>query len=249
LFSQPDLLRRFGGAKRALAGVFMETLFSILTAPLLIWFHTRFVLKNIAGQKVVWNTQTRGAGASPGWIQTLLEYWPVPVAGILCGLLAWWISPLYLLWITPLLLGLWLAIPIAQLSGRSGILRNLFQTPEEIDPPKELSKSEPLQLRAGDQFVHAILDPFYNAIHVALQRRRGSRTPEQNEHVAGLADKLFRDGPTALTAEEKRALLSDGPALAKLHVLIWKTPGEKMNPLWAEALRAYRNETPVPVGQ
>jgi membrane glycosyltransferase len=246
LFSQPDLLRRFGGAKRVLAGVFMETLFSILTAPLLVWFHTRFVLKNISGQKVVWNTQTRGGGAGPGWIQALSEYWPVPVAGVLFGILAWWISPLYLLWITPLLLGLWLAIPIAQLSGRSGLLRNLFQTPEEIDPPRELSKSEPLQLRAGDQFVHAILDPFYNAIHVALQRRRAARTPELIEHTAGLADKLFREGPAALTAEEKRALLSDGPALAKLHILVWKTPAEEMNPFWADALRAYRNETPVP---
>ena len=250
LFSQPDLLRRFGGAKRVLAGVFMETLFSILTAPLLIWFHTRFVLKNISGQKVVWNTQTRGGGASPGWIQTLREYWPVPVAGIFCGILAWWISPLYLLWITPLLLGLWLAIPIAQLSGRSALLRSLFQTPEEIEPPRELSKSEPLQLRAGDQFVHAILDPFYNAIHVALQRRRGPpRTPEQSEHVAGLADKLFREGPAALSAEEKRALLSDGPVLARLHILVWKTPAEKMNPFWGEALRAYRNVAPVPMGK
>jgi membrane glycosyltransferase len=151
------------------------------------------------------------------------------------------ISPLYLLWITPLLLGLWLAVPIAQLSGRSAILRNLFLTPEEIDPPRELSKSEPLQLRAGDQFVHAILDPFYNAIHVALQRRRVGRTSETSEHVAGLADKLFREGPQALTAEEKRALLSDGPALAKLHTLIWRTPAERMNPFWPEALRAYRS--------
>ena len=227
----------------------METLFSILTAPLLIWFHTRFVLKNIAGQKVVWNTQTRGGETSPGWIQTLREYWPVPVAGILCGILAWWISPLYLLWITPLLLGLWLAIPITQLSSRSRLLRSLFQTPEEIDPPRELTKSEPLQLRAGDQFVHAILDPFYNAIHVALQRKSGSRTPEQSEHVAGLADKLFREGPAALSAEEKRALLGDGPALAKLHILVWKTPAEKMNPFWGEALGAYRNEAPVPMGK
>jgi membrane glycosyltransferase len=161
--------------------------------------------------------------------------------------LAWWISPMYLLWITPLLLGLWLAIPIAQISGRSGVLRRLFQTPEEIEPPRELSKAEPFQLRTGDQFVHAILDPFYNAIHVALQRRRAARAPELNEHLEDLANKLFEGGPTALTAEEKRALLSDGPTLAKLHILVWRTPAEKMNPFWAEALRAYRNEQPVTV--
>jgi membrane glycosyltransferase len=147
-----------------------------------------------------------------------------------------------LLWVTPLLLGLWLAIPIAQISGRPGVLRRMFQTPEEIDPPRELSKAEPFQLRAGDQFVHAILDPFYNAIHVVLQRRRLARAPELDEHHENLVNKLFQGGPAALTAEEKRALLSDGPALAKLHILVWRTPAEKMNPFWAEALRAYRNE-------
>jgi membrane glycosyltransferase len=242
LLAQPDLLRRFGGAKRAIAGVIMESLFSILTAPLLVWFHTRFVLRNLAGQKVVWNTQTRESGSGPRWIEALREYWPVPVAGVVFGILAWWISPMYLLWVTPLLLGLWLAIPIAQISGRSGVLRRMFQTPEEIDPPRELSKAEPFQLRAGDQFVHAILDPFYNAIHVALQRRRSARAPELDEHHDNLAKKLFEGGPAALTAEEKRALLSDGPALAKLHILVWRTPGEKMNPFWAEALRVYRHE-------
>jgi len=241
LLSQPDLLRRFGGAKRVLAGVIMETLFSILTAPLLVWFHTRFVLRNFSGQKVVWNTQTR-AGSDARWIETLREYWPVPLAGVFFGLLAWWISPLYLLWITPLLLGLWLAIPIAQLSGHSAVLKRLFQTPEEIDPPRELSRSDPFQLRAGDQFVHAILDPFYNAIHVALQRNRSARAPERNEHAADLANKVFAGGPTALTAEEKRALLGDGSALARLHNLIWRTPAEKMNPFWSTALYAYRND-------
>jgi hypothetical protein len=29
-------------------------------------------------------------------------------------------------------------------------------------------------------------------------------------------------------------------------MLVWKTPAEKMNPFWVEALRAYRNEMPIP---
>src|SRR5258708_36743032 len=111
-----------------------------------------------------------------------------------------------------------LHLPISQCTCSSAVLRRLLQTTEEIDPPRELSKAEPFQLRTGDQFVHAILDPFYNAIHVALQRRRAVRAPELNEHLEDLANKLFEGGPTALTAEENRALLSDGPPLAKLHI-------------------------------
>jgi membrane glycosyltransferase len=242
LFSQPNLLSRFGGAKRVVLGVILETLFSVLTAPLLIWFHTRFVIRNLAGQKVVWNTQTRVGGKGPRWIDALREYWPVPVAGILFAALGWWISPLYFVWLVPLLLGLWLAIPVAQVSGRAGLLKKLFQTPEEIDPPRELSSAEPFQLRSGSQFVHAILDPFYNAIHVALQRDRFKRQAELNQYTSDLAAKLFREGPSALTEEEKRALLGDGSAIARLHTQIWRTPANQMNPFWAEALAAYRRD-------
>ena len=71
-----------------------------------------------------------------------------------------------------MLIGLLLAIPVARLSGRTDLFRNLFLTPEELQPPPELSARFQLQLRDGDQFVHAVLDPFYNAVHVSLQRSR-----------------------------------------------------------------------------
>jgi membrane glycosyltransferase len=89
--------------------------------------------------------------------------------------------------------------------------------------------------------VHAILDPFYNAVHVALQKERRNHAPAAEGYVASLAAKLFRQGPEALTAREKRALLADGPTVARLHVLIWKTPAQLMNPIWSKALESYRS--------
>jgi membrane glycosyltransferase len=73
--------------------------------------------------------------------------------------------------VTPLLVGLFLAIPVAKLSGEHSLFRRFFLTPEELNPPKELTVRFKSQLREGDQFIHAVLDPFYNAIHVSLQRR------------------------------------------------------------------------------
>jgi membrane glycosyltransferase len=98
-----------------------------------------------------------------------------------------------------------------------------------------------LQLRDGDQFVHAVLDPFYNAVHVALQRSREGGSAAVDGYVASLATKLFKDGPESLTSQEKRALLADGETLAYMHNLIWKTPSEMMNPAWALALAQYRS--------
>jgi membrane glycosyltransferase len=134
-----------------------------------------------------------------------------------------------------------LAVPLALLSGRSGLLKTFFLTPEETEPVKELTTSYVFQLREGDQFVHAILDPFYNAVHVALQKERRNHAPAAEGYVASLAAKLFRQGPEALTPREKRALLADGPTVARLHVLIWKTPAHLMNPVWSKALESYRS--------
>ena len=241
LFSRPKEVVAFGGPFRVLASAVLETLFSILTAPVFIWFHTKFVLRNIAGQTVVWHTQTREGGKGPRWSEIVREYWPLPIVGVTLGVLAWWIAPTYLAWVSPLLLGLVLAIPVAQLSGRADVFRSLFRTPEELHPPEELGARFQLQLRDGDQFIHAVLDPFYNAVHVALQRARETEPAAVEGYVESLATKLFKDGPDSLTSQQKRALLADGETLACLHNLVWKTPSELMNPAWVRALAQYRS--------
>jgi len=241
LFARPKEMASFGGPVRVMASVVLETLFSILTAPVMVWFHTRFVLRNIAGQTVTWHTQTRDGGAGPRLSEIVRDYWPLPIAGIGLGAVAWWIAPSYLAWLSPMLIGLLFAIPVAKLSGRTDLFRNLFLTPEELHPPQELSARFKLQLRDGDQFVHAVLDPFYNAVHVSLQRSRDIGSPAVDGYVSTLATRLFKEGPESLTPQEKRALLSDGETLAFMHSLIWKTPSEMMNPSWARALAQYRS--------
>ncbi len=123
LFSRPRELAKFGGPMRVLAGVVLETLFSVLTTPVLIWFHTRFVLRNIEGKTVIWNTQTRGGNAGPRWLDIVREYWPLPLVGAGLAALAWSISPTYLAWLSPLLVGLFLAIPVAKVSGDTYLFR------------------------------------------------------------------------------------------------------------------------------
>jgi membrane glycosyltransferase len=241
LFASPQQLKSFGGPVKVLAGSIAETLFSVLTAPVMVWFHTRFVLRNLSGQTVTWNTQTRGGGGGPRWGDIVREYWPLPIVGVILGAAAWWISPSYLAWLSPMLIGLVLSIPVAQISARTDLFRNLFLTPDEIDPPRELTQQFKLQLRDGDQFVHSVTDPFYNAVHVSLQRDRDMETPRVDGYVESLAQRLFKEGPDSLTSREKRALLGDGQALAFLHMLIWKTPSQLMHPAWVTAMEQYRS--------
>ena len=216
------------------SGVILETFFSILTTPVLVWFHTRFVLKNLEGKTVLWNTQTpRVVPGRAGWI-SYTSIGRCRSSDAFLAVVAWAIAPTYLAWVSPLLIGLFLAIPMAKFSGEGYLFRRLFLTPEEVNPPKELTVRFKSQLRDGDQFIHAVLDPFYNAIHVSLQRERASDSSEEDDYGAALATKLFEGGPSVLSARERRALLSDGSALAYLHALIWKTPAEQMHPAWVQ---------------
>jgi membrane glycosyltransferase len=150
LFSRPREIAAFGGPIRVLSGVILETLFSVLTAPVMIWFHTRFVLRNLEGKTVSWNTQTRDRNAGPRWLDIAREYWPLPLVGVGLAALAWSISPNYLAWVSPLLIGLLLAIPVAKVSGDTYLFRRLFLTPEELQPPKELSARFELKLTPSE---------------------------------------------------------------------------------------------------
>src|ERR1700676_2538191 len=178
LFARPKEIASFGGPVRVVLSAALETLFSVLTAPVMVWFHTRFVLRNIAGQTVTWHTQTRAGSDGPRLREIVREYWPLPLAGAGLGAVAWWIAPSYLAWLSPMLIGLLLAIPVARLSGRTDLFRNLFLTPEELQPPPCPSARFQFQVRDGVQFVHPFPDPFYNSVYVSLHPSRdvGSST-------------------------------------------------------------------------
>jgi membrane glycosyltransferase len=206
--SRPREIAEFGGPIRVLSGVILEKLFSVLTAPVLIWFHTRFVLRNLEGKTVSWNTQTRDGNAGPRWFDIVREYWPLPLVGIGLAALAWSISPNYLAWVSPLLIGLLLAIPVAKVSGGTYLFRRLFLTPEELQPPKELSARFELELRDGDQFIRAVLDPFYNAAHVSLQRERETSSSAVDNYGVSLRRETFRKGSWSSERPRETSLVS-----------------------------------------
>ncbi|HWL68573.1 MAG TPA: glucans biosynthesis glucosyltransferase MdoH [Geminicoccus sp.] len=88
-----------------------EQIFSTLTSPLFMVFHTRFLLQTLRGQVDAWGAQARGARRlswGEVWSTHML---PVGVGVVLLGL-AWWFSPTALPWLAPVLAGLWLG-PVA----------------------------------------------------------------------------------------------------------------------------------------
>jgi len=138
----PARRRAFGGAARLTRSVLAEVAISMLMAPILMLQHTRVVFATVLGWRASWNGQQRGACAED-WGLAAVRYGGCTVFGIVWGIGVHLSAPDLLPWLSPVLAGLILAVPIAVLSSRVGLglaaLRHgWFLIPEEIAPPKEL---------------------------------------------------------------------------------------------------------------
>jgi membrane glycosyltransferase len=145
--------RSFGGGLHLLASLLIEQLFSTLLAPSMMLFHTSFVVTTLAGHPVTWNAQDRGDRGIT-FLEALSRHkWHVLI-GLVWGGVILAIAPRYIWWMSPILLGLLLSVPLTMLTSLSsaGIWmrkRGLLLTPEETEPPPELVGLEHLMATGG----------------------------------------------------------------------------------------------------
>jgi membrane glycosyltransferase len=215
----------FGGARRVFVGLLAELAGSVLMAPIRMIFHTRFVLYTLFGQSVRWAGQNRGDEGT-SWGMALRHHGFGTLLGLVWGGVAWAVEPVFFLWLSPVMAGLVLSIPISVYSGRRSLgdrlqRRGLFRVPGEIEPPAAVraSRQNPhIEPAVGAGFIAAVADPQTHHLHLSLLRdphgRRRIRWPE-------LRDRAWADGPDALSANECRLLLGDSTSLRWLHQQIW----------------------------
>ncbi len=256
--------KQFGGLLNALGGVVGETLFSTLHAPLLMLWHTRFVLTNIAGISVGWTTQRRDADGTD-WLYACQRHWGHMLIGFVWGWFIWRLDPHLFWWFTPVWAGMVFSAPLSVLTSRRNVgarakSLGLFLTPEETCPPLELvslrsrMKIHELtddggpRIRSHAGLAIAVLDPYVNAVHVSLLREK-QLNPVYAEHfqrlgvgteaVRELGEKLLTTGPEKLTPAEHIQVLADEAVMAWLHRQAWLRPEEKLAPWWKAMIREF----------
>ncbi|MBL9199204.1 MAG: glucans biosynthesis glucosyltransferase MdoH [Opitutaceae bacterium] len=260
---QPEEAARFGGKRRLVASAIGESLVSALLAPINMAFNAKFVLFTLLGQGVSWVTQRRDAeGEGTDWREAIITHGGQTIFGVVWGVCSFILSPPFFFWLSPVVVPLALSIPISILLSKSGLgtaarRAGLFLTPEETAPPYELKRLHqnlaecyrhlpPIEpLRADYGLMQAVLDPYVNAMHVALLRLRRP-TEESREWFAQLRARLLRDGPAKFTAKEKMSLLLDAESMIALHRDLWSCPAEELAEWWRLAMRQYNVLTTAP---
>lgn len=133
-----DCLAAFGRRTRLVLGAALETVVSVLIAPIMMMLHTYFVGSLMLGRAVGWDPQNRSdRGLSIGEAASAFGV-PVAAAAV-WGALMLYAAPDRLYWILPVLAGLLLAVPLAMISSSVAIGSRLRRagtllTPEEVAP-------------------------------------------------------------------------------------------------------------------
>jgi membrane glycosyltransferase len=232
--------RSFGGGLRSLAGVVLETIVSGLMAPVTMLDQSLTVGAALAGHDAGWNVQRRDDGAVP-WREVARVYAGHTFFGILLAAAAYAVSWSLFLWMTPVIAGLLLAIPLAALTADARLGRRLRRiglllVPEESRPPTILLRANELvptieaSLPELDAIARLASDDALVAAHRQMiecrPRRRGEVDVELVVGMARLDDaETPREASRMLRDRELNALLSDSRGFERLVSLLDRSRG------------------------
>ena len=228
--------KEFGGVIRLSMSAASEAFLSTLLAPIRMIFHSKFVFVILGGREVGWNPQQRAA-QDTSWFEALRFHGTGMALGLVWSLAVLMTNSSFFWWLTPILFALILSVPLSVWSSRSTVGRRfhdsgLFLTPEEIDPPRELSwiesyldhyraSSSFLPLGKEQGFKRAVVDPCVHALHLSFLRKERKFSPSVLGRRQEIREKALNYGPDILSASEKRELLCDPASLRALHEAVW----------------------------
>jgi membrane glycosyltransferase len=224
LLRDRQMLRRCGGALRTAMSVLLEIVLSSLIAPVMMLMQSAAVLGIVTGRDAGWKAQRRDDGSIP-FRELARRHRTHTLCGVALAVVAYTVSPVLLAWMSPVVFGLVLAIPVSAVTawpalGRVVYRHRLLATPEEIEPPAVLQRANELACewatirpQLTDALAYLANDGSLCALHAMMlsttpERRKGEYDVDLLLGLAKLDD--------ANSLEEAAALLSNREKLAIL---------------------------------
>lgn len=126
----------YGGTGRAVLAVLVETVFSMLIAPILMCTQTAAVFQIFAGRDAGWKPQRRDDGSVP--LDECVRFnWRHTAVGFAMLAICWYAQPGLISWMAPVLAGLILSVLVTWLTARDAgpVMSVILSTPEDRTPP------------------------------------------------------------------------------------------------------------------
>ena len=215
---------RFGGAARLFASALIEFVHSLLLAPVRMLFHTQFVLAALTGWRLDWKSPPRDDASTP-WreavarhgVHTLLAIVWIAAILVTSAAFPWWLSPI--------LTGLLLAIPLSVYTSRVRIgralrRRGLMLTPEEGREPRVLREARRVGAAVAERLVNlraAIADRVTQQRVISALPPSAAPSGAKADAEAARIERALREDPEAISADAGLRLLSSRSALVVMH--------------------------------
>ena len=231
--------RRYGGVPKLLLGALIEFFHSVLLAPVRMLFHTQFVFAALTGIKLEWKSPPRH-GAATGWGEAFRRHALHTVLA-----LAWigailMTSTAFQWWLSPVLAGLLLAIPLSALTSRAAPgrwlrERGIFVIPEELEQPPVLASADrhAASFSPMPSFVDAVTDAEVHANVLGAIPQRSAVAGAKGRAQERLVEHAASEGPQALLNADRLRLLADAQALRALRERLL---GGQAHPDWLAML-------------
>jgi membrane glycosyltransferase len=215
--------RGCGGGVRLLPGLLLETLLSGLIAPVVMLSQSIDVASIVIGYDSGWKPQRRD-GEPPRLRDIARRYRKHTMLGIAMGVVAWLVTPSLALWMSPVVLGLALSIPLVALTSQSAVRFGLLRIPEEVQPPAVLARAMALAHDLASAAPICALDRLLRDPEL-LAAHRDMLPPPRRPWVDAPEVPLLtgrtrlKEAPTIqlawanMTSEEQAACLADSAAL------------------------------------
>ncbi len=218
--------RGCGGAALLFLSTVIEILVSAALASIMMVIQSGAVLQILSGRDTGWNPQRRDDGSIP-FIDIVRRHRSHMALGVVTLLAAGVLSPSLVVWMSPTIAGLILAIPLSWASGQMWIgvgLRRLglLTTPEESEVPTIIRRANALSAELAldgaddeDALKAIVTDPVLRQAHESFlpeagRRRRGEIDVDEAVATAKLNDaQSLEDACAWLKRKERLAVLGD----------------------------------------
>lgn len=169
-----------------------ETLFSALTAPIMMLFQTKIVFDILMGFDAGWSSQNRNAKGTL-WREAFKRHFAHTLIGVMTTMVVYLYANSLFYWVLPITIGLMLAIPISVFSSRESVglwakKHKLFIIPEEYKKPTILLMAESAleeieSLKLKEKGIALLLkNPIYRALHIYMLSVNGPM-PDFNANI------------------------------------------------------------------